>query len=528
MNRLLNRANRRVSLGGAATLLLVVALISQALGFLRTRLLSTNFTVQDPGLTDAFYVAFVIPDFFYYTIAAGALGVAFMPVIADKLAIGDKKAISEITSSLINVISIAMGVVAIIILLFANPLIHLLAPDLPSVHQEQAITIMRLLAFNPLMFSLFGILSSVQQSYGRFFFYAISSLFYNVAIITSIFLFRDNIGIIGVGVGAVVGAFLQTLVAGLGLIGINFRWRPTILWRREDVRSVLRQVPPRSLDQGIDQVNSVVELNRAQALGVGPVTYYTFALTLHNVPVIMLGNSIATAAFPRLTDRLSQKRPDLFRRDFLRILRVMIWISVPIIVIAYFARGYLARLIFGDAAPQVAIIFGFFAVAIFFRIVYAMVSRYFYAHKDTKTPLFVSIFAIALNIFLAFQLAKPDAYGAAGLALAQSMVAASEVAILVAIMVHRDHKLIDKDFLSGISRIASVTGFTLLVGYIMIKLLPLQRADRGFITLGSKLAIITIVTLSVHLLVSWLFEMEEAKAIVKKTRQIALRPVRID
>ena len=79
MNRLLNRANRRISLGGAATLLIMVALFSQGLGFIRTRLLATNFTNIDPGLSDAFFWAFLIPDFFYYTIAAGALGVAFMP-----------------------------------------------------------------------------------------------------------------------------------------------------------------------------------------------------------------------------------------------------------------------------------------------------------------------------------------------------------------------------------------------------------------------------------------------------------------
>jgi peptidoglycan biosynthesis protein MviN/MurJ (putative lipid II flippase) len=60
-----------------------------------------------------------------------------------------------------------------------------------------------------------------------------------------------------------------------------------------------------------------------------------------------------------------------------------------------------------------------------------MFSRYFYAHKDNLTPLYVSIFAIALNIYLAFRLVHPDTYGVAGLALAQSIVAFSEVAILM-------------------------------------------------------------------------------------------------
>jgi peptidoglycan biosynthesis protein MviN/MurJ (putative lipid II flippase) len=61
-NSLLKRANKRVSLSGAATLLVLVALSGQALGFLRNRLISTNITVVDPGSSDAFFAAFLIPD----------------------------------------------------------------------------------------------------------------------------------------------------------------------------------------------------------------------------------------------------------------------------------------------------------------------------------------------------------------------------------------------------------------------------------------------------------------------------------
>src|SRR3990167_11011604 len=102
MNRILNRANKRVSLSGAAALLIGVALAGQTLGFLRNRLISANFTQLDPGSTDAFFAAFQIPDFFFYTIAAGALGVAFVPVLADRLQKGDKKGMWEIASSLFN------------------------------------------------------------------------------------------------------------------------------------------------------------------------------------------------------------------------------------------------------------------------------------------------------------------------------------------------------------------------------------------------------------------------------------------
>jgi putative peptidoglycan lipid II flippase len=314
----------------------------------------------------------------------------------------------------------------------------------------------------------------------------------------------------------------------LGMWGLGFRYIPKIAWKNQSFIGVLKRLPPRSLDQGIDQVNGIVEANRANLLYKGAVSDYTLATTLHNVPVMLLGNAVATAAFPRLTERLSQHRPDLFRKDFLSILQVMIWMTAPVVVVAYFCRGYLARLILGTNAPQVAQIFGFLTVAILFRVTYSMLSRYFYAHKDTRTPLMVSIFAIGLNIVLAFNLVSRDhGYGIAGLAIAQSLVAASEVAILLTIMVYRDRKLLNRYFLSSLSRIASVTGFTVMAGYIMLGLLPLQAADTGFITLGSKLAIITLVVMTTHVFLSWLFELEEGKTVIDKARRTILRPLRI-
>ena len=74
----------------------------------------------------------------------------------------------------------------------------------------------------------------------------------------------------------------------------------------------------------------------------------------------------------------------------------------------FFGRGYLARLIFTRGSSEITAIFGFLCGAIFFRIVYAIISRYFYAQKDTWTPLGVSILAIGLNIYLAWKLSNPD------------------------------------------------------------------------------------------------------------------------
>ena len=115
-----------------ATLLVGSALLGQVLGFLRTKLVNGNFPVTGPGSTDSYFAAFNIPDFFFFTLAAGALGVAaFMPVLADRLQKGDKRGMWEISTSLLNLLVMVMFVVGILIFVFAEPLVHyIISPNL--------------------------------------------------------------------------------------------------------------------------------------------------------------------------------------------------------------------------------------------------------------------------------------------------------------------------------------------------------------------------------------------------------------
>lgn len=527
-----DQKRKRISISNVAALLIATSFVGQLLGFLRTKLVNANFPITGPHSTDAYFAAFSIPDFFFFTLAAGALGVAFMPVLSDRLHKGDRRAVWELSASLMNFLAIIMMIVGLIILIFAKPLIkHVVAPGLSPEQLNTAASIMRFLAFNPFLFTISGILTSVQQTMGRFFFYAVAPLFYNLSIIASIFLFKHNIGLEGLGLGALIGAVVQLAVIAFGSSKTNFHWHPNINWQSPDFKTILYNLPPRALDQGVDQVEDIVETHIASGLGAGSISNYNNAYILSTAPILLIGTAISTAAFPRLNQRLSQGRPDLFRRDFLMVLRAMIWLSAPLAVICYFCRGYLARLIYTSGNDQIATIFGFLTVAIFFRIIYSIVSRWFYAQKDTRTPLFVSIFTIALNIVLAYTLTRPNSpnsYGVEGLALAQSIVAAVEVIILTVIMLFRDHQLFDLSFWDGVIRIISVTGFSVLTCFIVISFLPLGINDRGILTLGSKLFFIAAATFSVHIGVSSLFGLEEVRPLFSRLRKLALKPIKVD
>jgi putative peptidoglycan lipid II flippase len=519
---------KRISFSNTALLLVSTTLFAQILGFLRTKLVNANFPATGPGSTDAYFAAFNIPDLFFFTLAAGALGVAFMPVLAERLNRGDKRGMWELSTSLLNLLMMIMGGVALIIFVFAQPLVHyIVAPNMTPAQLHTTVMIMRFLAINPLLFTISGVLTATQQTMGRFFFYALSPIVYNASIIASIFIFKNNIGLIGLGIGAFVGALLQLGIVSLGLFGTSFRWSSKILWRNRDFRTILRQLPPRSLDQGIDQVESIVETHYARRLGAGYISYYNNAYILSTAPTLLIGTAISTAAFPQLNNRLAQGRPDLFRKDFLKIFRIMLWIAMPVVVVCFFMRGYLARLIFANDSPQIATIFGFLTLAILATTLYTLVSRWFYAHKDTKTPLFVSVFTISFNIILVSILSRPTVYGASGLALAQSIVASVEVLILMTIIAFRDRKLFDLEFFNGILRVISVTGFTVITAAVMVSLFPLGINDRGIVTLGSKLLLVAAVTGAVHVGVSALFGLDEVKPIFSRLRKIIMRPIHI-
>ena len=520
------RRTKILSVPNAAFLLMASMFLGQVLGFLRTKLVNANFSIYGAHSTDAYFAAFNIPDFFFFTLSAGALSVALLPVLSDRLHKGGSKAVWDISTSLLNLLAIIMLILGILTEIFANQLIrYIVAPHLPPADIRTAATIMRFLAFNPLLFTISGIITTAQQSFGKFFFYAIAPLLYNTAIIISIFVFKDNIGIIGLGLGALAGAVIQLVVVLLGLINSNFHWSFKILWRNKDFHTVLRNIPPRSLDQGMDQVEAIVETHIASGLGVGSITNYNNAYILSTAPILLLGTAISTAAFPKLTSRLTQNRPDLFRKDFLKVLRVMIWLGAPLVVVAYYCRGYLARLIYTQGNEQISLIFGYLSFAIFSGILYSIISRWFYAHKDTKTPLIVSIFTIALNVILAVTLSRPSVYGVAGLALAQSIVATTEVLALMTIMVIRDRKLINWNFIKGLIRIISVTGFSIIAGYIMISFFPLYINEKGVFVLGSRVALITLVTFSVHIGVSALFDLDEVRPLIYRLKEIVMKPI---
>jgi putative peptidoglycan lipid II flippase len=531
------RANRRLSVQLAASLLAGSSLLSAVLGIFRDRLLMTNYYDTYKTGIDAYTVAFIIPDFMFFLLVSGALSVTFIPVFNERLARGNKKSAWQLTSSLINFLAILTIVASVLIVIFADPLVrYVVGPGLDEAGTGLAVSMMRVLAINPFLFAISSVIASMQQAVGRFFFFALAPMIYNIGIIIGITVLSNGInifgvqvfegGIMGVALGVILGSIMQLIVSSIGLIGLGFDYEFKIFWKNHGFRQVLRLLPPRSIDQGIDYFNNIVESNLATRLGEGIVTAYQRATTLHMMPITLIGVAISTAAFPKMTERLGQGRPDLFKEELQAVLRVIIWLAMPAAVLVFLCRGYLVFFVKNGGETTIASILGVLAFAILFRSVYHIASRSFYAQQDTRTPLYISLFTIGLNITLAIWLGRQETLGVIGLAMAQSIVAFIEVVILFVIMQYRIGGVFDMTFVRSVARMTSAASAMAIITYIGVQLFPLRASDISFFAVFPKFLIICVMSGITYLAVSRFLKLDESYPVVERIQRTIFRQYR--
>lgn len=532
------KINQRLNVKLAATILAGSTLLSSLLGFFRDRLLNSAYMPSENGALagypvglDAYTAAFMVPDFMFAVLVSGALSVTFIPVFNERWVKGNKQSAWQISSSMINFMALITMAASVLIIIFADPLMkYLIAPGLSESGHALAVSMMQVIAVNPFIFAVAAVIASIQQAVGRFMFCALAPMLYNVGIIIGTVWFTGGVnlfgwqifdgGIMGVALGVVLGSFLQLIVSAVGLAGLGFDYNFKIYWRNKGFRKVLSLLPARSVDQGMDYVVSLVEVNLASRLADGTVRAYQQALTLHMMPINLIGVAISNAAFPQLTEHLGEGRNDLFQKDLRSLLRIIFWMALPVSVVIFFTRGYVVHFIRNGGNQLIAGILGCLVVAILFRTIYHMAARAFYARQDTKTPLYISIFSITLNIILAIVLSMVLKMGAYGLAWAQSTVAVLEVVVLLAVMNRQMPKLFDMTFVRAIFKMIIAGTITGVVCYIAVLIMPFRYHDDSFFSAFPKFVTISLVSFGAYAAASKWLKLPEIDPILARLKKV--------
>jgi putative peptidoglycan lipid II flippase len=413
----------------ASLILTGAALASRILGWIRLLVIGSQFGTSSE--LDAYFAAFRIPDAIFQLVVAGALSAALIPVFSSYRARGDEAEAWKLASSVINLVLIALIVLSGLMAIFAPIFVPIVAPGFDAPTTELTIRLTQIMLISPVLIGMGAVVSGILNSYQQFTIPSLAPLAYNAVIIAAAIFLAPIMGIEGLAVGVVVGSAAHLAIQLPSLAKVGRRYELSINVGHPGVRKVVRLMGPRMLGLAAGQLNFLVSTILASGLATGSLTVYNYAFQLSQLPVGIIGVSVAIALFPTMSRDAALGRVGEIRRQVSGAVRVLIFVAAPLMAVMIVLREPLTSVFYQygvfsqEDAERTASALGWFAVGLVGHIVVHVLARAFYAMQDTRTPVTWSIVAVGLNVPLMILLVGP--MGVEGLALALSISALIEV-----------------------------------------------------------------------------------------------------
>ena len=429
----------QMSVGRASLLMIATLIASRLLGWLRLSVIGAKFG-QTPEL-DAFWAAFRIPDTLFNLLVAGALASAFIPVFTGYLAKEREDEAWRVASSVLNAIVIALIAFSALLWVLAPWIMPVLAQFPDPAQRETAVHLSRIMLLSPIFMGLSALFTGILNSYRQFLSGATAPLVYNVVIILFAFFASPFLGIEALAWGTVVGALMMWLVQVPELTFRRTRYKLTLDLGHPGVREIVRLTLPRTLALGAVQLIFIVDTFLAAKMPEGSLTALIYAFQLMQLPLGVFSIAISAAVFPTLAHYAAQGMQARMRDILQTAIRWILFLTVPTIVMMIVLRRPIVNLLFqyGQFGPEAREAtqeaFLFYSLGLVGHALIQILARAYYASKDTRTPLALTLVSIGTNIVLSVLLAPM--YGINGLALANSIATLAEAVLFFALLAPR-------------------------------------------------------------------------------------------
>lgn len=460
----------RLSLARNAIIVGLAFVLSRILGLVREQVLASQFGTSRE--MDAYVSAFRIPDLLFLVVIAGSFGAAFIPVFGDFVTRGDRKRASELASAVLTWAGIAVVAVSLIAFVLARPLMAVVAPGFDSETTGLSVDLMRILLLSPIFLGTGIAFKGILEAQHQFTLPALAPLIYNATIIVGAIWFAPTYGIHAVGWAVIVGALGHLLVQVPGIIRSDLTFRPSLSRQVDGLREVARLLGPRIIGLAAFQFNFIAINAFASTTSAERVSALNYAWQLLMLPHGVIALSISTVIFPTLAALYGQGKDEDFRRTLDRALRPLLFLSIPAGVGLLMLREPLVAFIyqrgsFGSRSTElVATPLAWFAIGLLGYALTEILSRVFYATRDTKTPVITGVITMILNLLLCTLLIGSLSHG--GLAIALSATTGAEAVILWLFLRQRTGGVVSVGFGFWLVRVALATvGMALLIWFTL-------------------------------------------------------------
>ena len=479
MNHSPASANRQIARAAGTVVFAIV--FGQLAGLARSILIARTFPAIEQ---DAFFAANRVSETLFTLLAAGALGSAFIPTFTGLLARGEKAAAWRLASSIANLITLSLSVLAGLCAIFAPQIIRFaLAPGLASDPMTFSLTIdlMRIQLIAAVLFGLGGLVVGILNAHQVFFIPQMTIGLYRLGEIFGVLVLARWFGIYGLAWGVVIGAGLYLLIQIPTLLRQQGSYTPTLGIESPSVLEVFRLMGPRVLGAAVVQLNFWVNTWLASQMKAGSVAGLQYGFSLMLMAQAAIAQSVAIAAMPTFSVQFALGRLDDMRTSLAASLRGVLFFALPASVGLILLREPIVRLLFqgrastGGLTGLIAWALLWYAAGLVGHALMEVLTRAFYAQHDTRTPVLIGVIAMGLNVVLSFTLSgwfsRIGWMPHGGLALANSTATALEATALFVTMRNRLKGINGDYLLRGVLYAAAGTLVMvltlLLIGYAL-------------------------------------------------------------
>ncbi|MCP4582010.1 MAG: murein biosynthesis integral membrane protein MurJ [candidate division Zixibacteria bacterium] len=410
--------------------------ISRLLGLVREQVFSHYFGAS--AAVDAFYAAFRIPNLLREFFAEGALSAAYVPVFSQKLKDDGKQKAFLLTSTVLSVLLVILGLITILGIIFAPYIVKVIAAGFAKTPgQLELTTTLTQIMFPFLIFvACAAAVMGTLNCFGRFGLPALAPVGFNIALIVAGLFCRQYFDppIIAMAWGALAGGVLQLVIQIPQLYAVGFRFKFVFSFADRSVRQIIRLMGPAALGVAAAQVNIVVGTLLASFLATGSIAYLNYAFRLMHFPLGVFGVAVATVSLAELAKLAAGGEADTLLARYIKSCRMQITFLLPSALFLIVAARPICALIyqhglFGweDSINAAFALQAYCAGLVFFGLV-RLSAQVFYAYKNTATPVRIAVVSMVINVILMLLLMKP--LGFIGLALAPGIAALANFLML--------------------------------------------------------------------------------------------------
>ena len=411
-------------------------LVSRVFGFIRDMVLARTFGA-DAG-TDAFFVAFKIPNFLRRLFAEGAFSVAFVPVLAEYRRLRSFEELKRFVDDVAGTLGAILLLVTLVGVLAAPALVFVFAPGFIGTEGKYELAVEMLRLTFPYLFfiSLTAFAGGILNSYQRFGVPAFTPVLLNLSLIGCALWLSPLMDrpIVALAWGVLIAGITQLTFQLPFLNRLRLLPRPRVAPRDQGVRRIVRLMLPAIFGVSVTQLNLLLDTLIASFLISGSISWLYYSDRLMEFPLGVLGVALGTVILPNLSREHAEKSLQQFSSTLDWALRWVLLLGLPAAVgLLVLAGPILATLFYSEAFARDDVLMSTrslmaYALGLMGFICIKVLAPGFYARQDTRTPVRIAVIAMLTNMVLNITLVFPLAH--AGLALATTLSSALNAFLL--------------------------------------------------------------------------------------------------